>query len=69
MTPKEFFTQRGELGTLVNLNITQSQAMVGEAKKGDYLVLNQMNAPDIGACIAYQKKVWQPLAQGDDESR
>jgi hypothetical protein len=63
MTPEQFFTQRGELGTLVNLNVTQNQAMVGEAKKGDYLVLNQMNAPDSDACIAYEKKVWQPLAE------
>lgn len=63
MTPEEFYTQRSKIGTLVNLTIVQSEGMVGEAKKGDYLVLNQMNAPDTGACIAYQMKVWQPLAQ------
>lgn len=63
MTPEEYYTQRGEVATLVNSNISQSVAMVGEAKKGDYLVLNQMDAPDIGACLALEKKVWQPLAE------
>jgi len=63
MTPAEFYAKRGELGTLVALNYTQTQTLVGEAKKGDYIVRNEMGAPDAGACLAYEKKVWQPLAE------
>ncbi len=61
MTAEEFYSKRGELGTLVSDNITQYQTLVGGAKKGGYLVFNSMNAPDIGACVAYNQKVWKPL--------
>jgi hypothetical protein len=63
MTAEEFYTKRGELGTLVYDNITQYQTLVGGAKKGDYLAFNSMSASDVGACVAYNKKVWQPLAE------
>lgn len=63
MTPDEFYARRGELGTLVSDNITRYQTLVGRAKPGDYLVFNSMSASDIGACLAYQKKMWQPLAE------
>ena len=63
MTPDEFYAKRGELTTLVNITYSQTQSQVGEAKKGDYIVVNQIGAPDIGACLAYEKKVWQPLAE------
>ncbi|HUX46201.1 MAG TPA: hypothetical protein VMV57_15755 [Terracidiphilus sp.] len=63
MTAEEFFKQRVELGTLVSTNITQYQTLVGGAKKGDYLVFNSMSAPDVGACVAYEQKVWKPLAE------
>lgn len=63
MTPKEFYAKRDELGTLVSINYSQTRMLVGEAKKGDYIVLNQMGAPDIGACLALEEKVWQPLAE------
>src|ERR1035438_1192309 len=63
LTAEQFYTKRGELGTLVYDNITQYQTLVGGAKKGGYLVFNSMNAPDVGACVAYQQKVWKPLAE------
>jgi hypothetical protein len=63
MTAEEFYAKRGELGTLVYTNITQYQTLVGGAKQGGYLAFNSMSAPDVGACVAYNKKVWQPLAE------
>jgi hypothetical protein len=63
MTAEELYAKHDELGTLVYDNITQYQSLVGGAKKGDYLAFNAMSAPDVGACVAYQKKVWQPLAE------
>jgi hypothetical protein len=63
MTAEEFYTKRGELGTLVSTNITQYQTLVGGPKKGGYLVFNAMSAPDIHACVEYEQKVWKPLAE------
>lgn len=63
MTAEEFYTKRGELGTLVYDNITQYQTLVGGAKKDGFLAFNSMSAPDIGACVAYEQKVWKPLAE------
>lgn len=56
-------TQEDEVGKLVSDNYTQYQVLVGGAKKGDYLVFNSMSAPDVGACVASQKKLWQPVAE------
>src|ERR1017187_792692 len=52
-----------EMFTLVYDNITQYQALVGSAKNGDYLEFNSMSSPDPGACVAVEKKDWQPLAE------
>ncbi len=63
MTAEQLYAKEDELGKLVSNNITQYQALVGGAKKGDYLVFNSMNAPDVGVCVASQKKLWQPVAE------
>jgi len=63
MTAEALYTKHGELGTLVSTNITQYQTLVGGPKKDDYLVFNSMSAPDVGACVAYQQKVWKPVAE------
>lgn len=63
LTAEQLFAQEDELGKLVFDNITQYQVLVGGAKKGDYLVFNSMSAPDVGACVASQKKLWQPVAE------
>lgn len=63
MTVEEFLTKRGELGTLVYTNLTQYQTLVGGAKKGEYLVFNSMNPQDIRACVAFEQKVWKPIAE------
>lgn len=52
-----------EMAALVYDNITQYQALVGGAKKGDYLEFNSMSSPDPGACVALEEKDWQPLAE------
>jgi hypothetical protein len=51
------------VGDLVSNNITQYQALVGAAKKGDYLVFNSMRVTDEGECVAAQKRLWQPFAE------
>ena len=63
MTEKEYRDKRDTMSYLVYNNITQYQALVGQAKKGGYLVFNSINAPDAGACVDYEKKVWQPIAE------
>lgn len=63
MTAEQLNAKEGELGNLVWDNITHTEALVGGAKKGDYLVFNIMSAPDVGACVAAQKKMWQPVAE------
>jgi len=63
MTAEQLYAKEDELGKLVSDNITQYQVLVGGAKKGDYLVFNSMSAPDVGACVASQKKLWQPVAE------
>ena len=51
------------MGKLVWDNITQYQALVGGAKKGDYLEFNSISTQDPGACVALEKKDWQPVAE------
>lgn len=63
MTAEQLYAKEDELGKLVSDNITQYQVLVGGAKKGDYLVFNSMSAPDVGACVASQKRLWQPVAE------
>ncbi len=63
MTAAQLDARRTELGALVYVNITQYQTLVGGAKKGDYLAFNSINAPDVAACVSYEQKVWQPVAE------
>ncbi|MGB9148230.1 MAG: hypothetical protein WCC14_20575 [Acidobacteriaceae bacterium] len=62
-TLDEWREEHAAAGTLVYDNITQYQTLVGEAKEGDYLVFNSMSVPDVDAWIAYENKVWKPLAE------
>ncbi len=63
MTGAAYSAKLNEMGQLVWDNITQYQALVGGAKKDDYLEFNAMSSPDPGACVAIEKKDWQPLAE------
>jgi hypothetical protein len=63
MTPQEYVGRRNELTTLVSDDIFQNRDSVGSAKKGDYFLVNYMKVPDIGEWLAYEKKIWHPLAE------
>lgn len=63
MTAAAYNAKLSEMGKLAWDNITQYQALVGGAKKDDYLEFNAMSSPDPGACVALEKKDWQPLAE------
>jgi hypothetical protein len=63
MSAQEYSDRRSALSTLVSNNITQYQVLVGGAHKGDYLVFNSMKVSDVGEWVAYEKKVWQPIAE------
>ena len=53
--------QRDAAGYLVYNSISRTALHVGGAKKGDYIVVNEMSVPDVGAWIANEKKLWQPI--------
>jgi hypothetical protein len=40
----------------------QNQAFVGAFKKGDYFVVNYMKASNVEDYVAWEKKVWMPIA-------
>jgi len=63
MSGDEYNDRRNALATTVYNDITQFQVLVGAAHKGDYLVFNAMKVADIDEWIAYEKKVWQPIAE------
>jgi len=63
MSAQEYSDRRSALSALVWNNITQYQVLVGGAHKGDYLVFNSMKVADVGEWVAYEKRVWQPIAE------
>jgi len=63
ITPEEYVKRRNAVSTLVSVGIFQNQLFVGSAKKGDYFRVNYMKVPNVDDWIAYEKKVWQPLAE------
>lgn len=63
---QQFVDQRNAMTTLISDNMFRNVALVGTMKKGDYFRVNYMKVADpenMGAYIAYEKKVWQPLAE------
>ena len=65
MSAQEYSDRRNALSSLVYNDITQYQVLVGGAHKGNYLVFNSMKVPDVAEWIAYEKKVWQPIAEAE----
>ena len=63
MTAQQYVDRRNALITLISNNMFQNEASVGTFKKGDYFVANYMKASNIDDYVAYEKKVWQPLAE------
>ncbi len=60
---QEFVDRRSALTELVSLAMFQTRITVGSEKKGDYLMVNFMKVPNIDDWLAYEKKVWQPMAE------
>ncbi|MGA2168558.1 MAG: hypothetical protein ABSG62_10120 [Terracidiphilus sp.] len=60
---QEYVDRRNSLTELVSNNLFQNRISVGGAKKGDYFMVNYMKVVNMGDWIAYEKKVWQPLAE------
>lgn len=48
-------------GYLVYNSLDRTALQVGQAKKGDYIIVNVMSVPDVGAWVANEKKLWQPI--------
>ncbi len=63
MSGQEFVDRRNSLVTLVSNNLFQNRGFVGAEKKGDYLMVNFMKVPNIDGWLAFEKKVWTPLAE------
>ena len=58
----EIRQQEDAAGYLVFNSIDRTVLSVGGAKKGDYIVVNDMKVvPDESAWIANEKKLWQPI--------
>lgn len=53
--------QEDAVGYLVYNNIGRTALHVGGAKKGDFIVVNDMKVTDEDAWIANEKKLWQPI--------
>ena len=64
MTEQQFIDRRDSLATMVSSSLFQNRASVGDPpSKGNYLVLNYMKAADVDDWVAFEKKVWQPVAE------
>ena len=65
ITPEDYVKRRNAVTRLISTAIYQNQATVGSPKKGDYFRVNYMKVADgnFDEWIAYEKKVWQPLAE------
>jgi hypothetical protein len=64
-TAQQYTDRRASLTTLISNNIFQAQDSVGTFKKGDYFMVNYMRVSqeDLDDYVAYEKKVWKPLAE------
>ena len=60
---QEYVDRRTSLTELVSNNMFQNQITVGSAQKGDYFIVNYMRVPNMTNWLAYEKKVWQPMAE------
>lgn len=65
ITPDDYNRHRDAVVKIVSVAVFQNQAAVGTPKKGDYFQVNYMKVTDANFddWIAYEKKVWQPMAE------
>ena len=66
-TAQQFVDRRSALTTLVSNNMFQNRAFTGSFKTGNYMVVNYMKASNIPEYVAFEKKVWQPMAEAMDK--
>jgi len=62
-TAQQFMDRRDSLTTLISNSLFQNRTQVGAIKTGDYLLVNYMKAADVEEWVAFEKKVWQPMAE------
>lgn len=63
----DYIKHRNALTSLVSVAVFQNQLFVGTAKKGDYFLVNYMKVHgSVRDWVAYEKKVWLPLAEALD---
>lgn len=60
-TLEEWRQEHEAAGYLVFNSIDRTALHVGEAKKGDFIVVNDMKVSDVSAWVATEKKLWQPI--------
>lgn len=63
MSAQEFVDRRSSLTRLISNNMFQNKILVGEAKKGDYFMVNYMKVSNMDDWLAMEKKIWQPMAE------
>ena len=64
MSAQQYMDRRDSLTTLVSNNLFQNRATVGgPVKKGNYLLVNYMKAANVEDWVAYEKKIWPPVAE------
>jgi len=63
MTAEEWVARRDSMSSLVTTGLWQNYVSVGSMQKGDYIVVNEQKAADVDEWVAYEKKVWQPVAE------
>jgi hypothetical protein len=63
VTAQEYVDKRNALATLVSDDLFQNQVFVGTVEKGDYFQVNYIKTANMADFVAYEKKVWKPLAE------
>jgi hypothetical protein len=66
LTPQQYLERRNSVAHLVGNSVAQTRASTGSVKVGDYLVINHMKVTNANDWVAYEKKVWQPVAEAMD---
>jgi hypothetical protein len=63
ISAQDYVAHLTSLIELVSNNLFQNRTTVGTARKGDYFIVNYMKVPNTTDWLAYEKKVWQPVAE------
>lgn len=66
-TAQEYVDRRNSLTTLISNNLFQTVAFTGSMKKGDYFMVNFMKSSTVNDYVAFEKKVWLPIAEAMDK--